>query len=44
MVVGGLSVILWGQLTGGLFYVYEILPAVIFLGAGDIDRETFGAG
>jgi len=30
MVVGGATVILWGRLEGGLFEVYEILPAVIF--------------
>ncbi|MEN1727160.1 MAG: sodium/proline symporter PutP [Pseudomonadota bacterium] len=30
MLVGGLTVIIWGRLEGGLFEVYEILPAVIF--------------
>jgi len=30
MLVGGLTVVVWGQLSGGLFDVYEILPAVIF--------------
>ncbi|OAB56479.1 sodium:proline symporter [Leptolyngbya valderiana BDU 20041] len=30
MVVGGATVIVWGRLEGGLFEVYEILPAVIF--------------
>ncbi|WDV44404.1 sodium/proline symporter PutP [Clostridiaceae bacterium M8S5] len=30
MVVGGLTVIIWKHLEGGLFDVYEILPAFIF--------------
>ncbi len=30
MLIGGLTVVIWGQLSGGLFDVYEILPAVIF--------------
>jgi sodium/proline symporter len=30
MVVGGATVILWGRLEGGLFEVYEILPAFLF--------------
>ena len=30
MLVGGLTVVFWGQLSGGLFEVYEILPAVLF--------------
>ncbi|HEX9779102.1 MAG TPA: sodium/proline symporter PutP [Geopsychrobacteraceae bacterium] len=30
MVVGALSVIVWKQLSGGLFDVYEILPGFIF--------------
>lgn len=30
MIVGGLTVIIWKQLEGGLFDVYEILPAFIF--------------
>ncbi|AKS40481.1 sodium/proline symporter PutP [Wenzhouxiangella marina] len=30
MLVGGLTVVVWGQLSGGLFDVYEILPAVLF--------------
>jgi len=30
MLTGGLTVVVWGQLTGGLFDVYEILPAVLF--------------
>lgn len=30
MVVGGLTVIIWNRLSGGLFDVYEILPGWIF--------------
>lgn len=30
MLTGGLTVIIWKQLSGGLFDVYEILPAFIF--------------
>lgn len=30
IVVGGLTVVVWKQLTGGIFDVYEIVPGVIF--------------
>ena len=30
MIVGGLTVVVWKQLSGGLFDVYEILPGIIF--------------
>jgi sodium/proline symporter len=30
MVVGGLTVILWKQGSGGIFELYEMVPGVIF--------------
>jgi len=30
MIVGALTVIIWKQLSGGIFEVYELLPGFIF--------------
>ncbi|PQJ84282.1 sodium/proline symporter PutP [Aliivibrio sifiae] len=30
IVVGGLTIVIWKQLTGGMFDVYEIVPGIIF--------------
>ncbi len=30
MVVGGLTVIIWNYLSGGIFDIYEILPGFVF--------------
>ncbi|RJX69739.1 sodium/proline symporter PutP [Vibrio sinensis] len=30
IIVGGITIVVWKQLTGGLFDVYEIVPGVIF--------------
>jgi len=30
MIVGGVTIVVWKQLTGGIFDVYEIVPGIIF--------------
>ena len=30
VIVGGVTVVVWKQLTGGLFDLYEIVPGVLF--------------
>ncbi len=30
MIVGGLTVIIWGNLSGGLFDIYELAPGFLF--------------
>jgi sodium/proline symporter len=30
MMVGGVTIVVWKQLTGGIFDVYEIVPGIIF--------------
>jgi sodium/proline symporter len=30
IVVGGVTIVMWKQLTGGWFDVYEIVPGIIF--------------
>ena len=30
ILVGGITIVVWKQLTGGIFDVYEIVPGVIF--------------
>lgn len=30
IIVGGVTIVVWKQLTGGLFDVYEIVPGIIF--------------
>ncbi|WP_028862282.1 sodium/proline symporter PutP [Psychromonas aquimarina] len=33
IIVGGITIVVWKQLTGGIFDVYEIVPGIIFAGA-----------
>ncbi|MCX2779922.1 sodium/proline symporter PutP [Microbulbifer thermotolerans] len=33
VVVGGLTVVIWGQLSGGIFDIYELLPGFVFSAA-----------
>ena len=46
MLVGALTVIVWKPLKGGLFDIYEILPAFILscISAIAVSRLTGGAG
>lgn len=30
IIVGGITIVVWKQLTGGIFDIYEIVPGVIF--------------
>jgi sodium/proline symporter len=30
IIVGGITVVVWAELSGGIFDVYEIVPGVIF--------------
>ena len=39
MLVGGLTVILWKQGSGGIFELYEMVPGVVLSRARDLDRE-----
>ena len=45
MLVGGLTVLIWGKLTGGIFEIYEILPGWIFssLAIYLVSKSTGGA-
>ncbi|WP_404383967.1 sodium/proline symporter PutP [Caenispirillum salinarum] len=42
IIVGALTVVIWGELSGGLFDVYEILPAFILCGATAIVVSLLG--
>ncbi|EKV31744.1 Proline/sodium symporter PutP [Caenispirillum salinarum AK4] len=42
IIVGALTVVIWGELSGGLFDVYEILPAFILCGATAIMVSLLG--
>ncbi|WP_019613710.1 sodium/proline symporter PutP [Psychromonas ossibalaenae] len=33
IIVGGITIVVWKQLTGGIFDLYEIVPGIIFAGA-----------
>ena len=45
MLVGGLTVLIWGKLSGGIFEIYEILPGWIFssLAIYLVSKSTGGA-
>jgi len=42
MLVGTLTVIIWKQLSGGIFDLYELLPGFIFAGLAIIIASRFG--
>jgi sodium/proline symporter len=43
MIVGALTVIIWKQLSGGLFDVYEILPGFLFASAAIVGVSLAGS-
>ena len=44
MVTGAVAVVVWKQLEGGLFDVYEILPAFIFATLAIVIVSSLGTG
>lgn len=43
IIVGAVTVVVWGELSGGLFDIYEILPAFILCGLTAIGVSLMGA-
>lgn len=46
ILVGGVTIVVWKQLTGGWFDVYEIVPGIVFstLAIVLVSKMTGGAG
>lgn len=44
IIVGALTVVIWGELSGGLFDIYEILPAFLLCGATAIGVSLLAGG
>ncbi len=44
ILVGGITVVIWKQLTGGIFDLYEIVPGFIFASLAIVIASLFSSG